>query len=65
MENEPLKPVKRVYHLARMVNRNGEVSPWCSKKPKAIDLSVATWTNRLDAVTCSKCIKNYKAEESK
>lgn len=53
-----MKPPKvRVYHMASKINENGDVSALCFARPRAINLSVATWTNRKDAVTCPKCIK--------
>ena len=47
------KPV----HMAKLVSRTGAVSPWCAATPKRINLTIATWTNRWEAVTCAKCLK--------
>jgi hypothetical protein len=39
------------------------VSALCFKRPRAIDLRVATWTNRDEAVTCPKCLAILAAKE--
>lgn len=46
----------RLRHLATLVSELG-VSARCFKKPRAIDMTIATWTTDLDAVTCPKCKK--------
>ncbi len=53
----------RIRHLARFVDEWGNVSPWCAKKPRALDMKKAIWTNRLDAVTCKRC-RDAKAAAS-
>ena len=50
-------PLRKVYHLAAMVNQRGGVSPLCARKPRAINLHRAMWTIRREAVTCAKCLK--------
>lgn len=46
----------KIVHLGHMLNqRSGAVSPLCAARPKSIDLSKETWTNRCEAVTCPKC----------
>lgn len=45
----------RVYHRAHLIDDEGNVSALCFKKPRAIDMRLATWTNRDEAVTCKKC----------
>ncbi len=47
----------KVYHMAALIDRNGNVSPLCAAKPKPINLKKATWTNRREAVTCPRCRK--------
>ena len=42
-------------HMAKHIRGNGDVSPLCAETPKAIDLSKESWTNRIEAVTCSEC----------
>lgn len=32
------------------------VSALCFKRPRAINLRVASWSNRVEAVTCKKCL---------
>ena len=48
----------RRVHLADKVNQHGGVSAFCSSsiRPRAINLRVATWTNRREAVTCEACL---------
>jgi hypothetical protein len=46
-----MKPV----HRAALIGPNGDVSALCSAKPRAIDPKKASWTNRDEAVTCSRC----------
>jgi hypothetical protein len=50
----PRKPKK--YHWGAKINANGDVSALCFEKPRAINLSRASWTNRKEAVTCPKCL---------
>lgn len=48
----------RVYHRAKHIGPNGEVSALCFKKPRAIDMSKrVTWTTNDAAVTCPACRK--------
>jgi len=42
-------------HMAKHIREDGMVSPLCAVKPRAINLSVATWTLRETAVSCKKC----------
>ena len=43
-------------HSADKINQSGGVSALCFKKPRAISLSVATWTIVDEQVTCRKCL---------
>ncbi len=45
----------RPVHMASLLNPNGDVSALCFAKPRPINLRVATWTNRREAVTCAVC----------
>jgi hypothetical protein len=47
---------ERTYHRAAKVDDKGRVSALCSPVPRAINMKVATWTNRDEAVTCTKCL---------
>jgi hypothetical protein len=47
---------KKTYHIFGLVNNKGGVSPLCADRPKALDLSRATWTFEWAAVTCPKCL---------
>ena len=49
-----LRPT-RIYHRGTKVNRNGKVTALCFARPRAIDMTRATWTISDDAVTCPKC----------
>ncbi len=52
---------KRVYHRAKLIAANGDVSPLCAEVPKALDLKKTCWTNRNEAVTCKKCLVKMAA----
>ncbi len=45
----------KVYHMAHKLDANGNVSALCFKTPRAINMSRASWTVRIRAVTCPKC----------
>lgn len=47
--------MSKICHLAKHFRSDGKVSALCAKKPRAINLKVALWTNREEAVTCGKC----------
>lgn len=49
------KKLKAV-HRGKFVDDDGHVSALCYARPRAIDLSKATWTNRDEAVTCTRCL---------
>ena len=49
----PIRP--RLVHRATLMRADGAASAMCFARPKPIDLSKATWTNRDEAVTCPKC----------
>lgn len=55
---QPMLPGKR-YHLARFVNAKGGVSPWCAKRPRAINLSKALWTICVEDANCKACLKAF------
>jgi len=46
----------KVCHLAKMIDKNGNVSPLCASTPRKINLAKESWTIRDDAVTCKKCL---------
>jgi hypothetical protein len=50
-----IQPRVKLYHSAKLFGSNGEVSPLCAKKPKALALPKALWTIDDAAVTCPKC----------
>ena len=47
---------RKIVHKASMIREDGETSALCFDPPRAINMRVATWTNRNEAVTCKKCI---------
>lgn len=52
-----VKPLEKVHHLARKVREDGAVSPWCAKRPRALNLAKELWTLREEGTTCAKCLK--------
>lgn len=55
------KTKPKVIHRARKIREDGAVSAACFATPRPINLQVATWTIRDDAVTCRKCIEARRA----
>jgi hypothetical protein len=49
-------PKPKAVHRGKFVDEDGNVSALCYARPRAIDLSKATWTNRDEAVTCKRCL---------
>ena len=45
------------YHMFDLVNHRGEVSALCFKKPRAINMKLASWTIAESAVTCRACLR--------
>lgn len=45
------------YHMADKIGPTGAVSALCFKKDRAINLKIALWTIRPEAVTCKKCLR--------
>ena len=49
---------EKARHRADKTNiETGAVSALCFKKPRAIDLKIASWTIRDEAVTCKQCLR--------
>ncbi len=48
------------YHKGAEMNQRGGVSALCFKRPRAIDLTQALWTNRDEAVICPDCLRILK-----
>jgi hypothetical protein len=46
----------KIYHRAKLISNNGDVSPLCAKIPRKLNLVKELWTNRDEAVTCHKCL---------
>lgn len=45
----------KIIHFAALVDPDGHVSPFCARRPRALDLSKESWTLRPEAVTCKRC----------
>ena len=50
------RPRAKIVHRASRIRSDGAVSALCFARPRPINLNVASWTNRDEAVTCKKCI---------
>jgi hypothetical protein len=50
-----VEPLRRLVHLASLVNCDGSVSARCYRRPRAINLKRATWTLDPRKVTCPRC----------
>ncbi len=61
-KDDPYRDDKK-YHMAELVRDGGKVSALCFKRPRAIDLDVALWTIRTEAVTCEKCLRILAARK--
>ena len=57
--DDPYNDIK-VYHKAKLIARDGGVSPLCAKTPRKLNLNKELWTTSDDAVTCKKCLKILK-----
>ena len=47
----------KIYHKGHLVDKDGNVSPLCAKKPRKINLSKELWAFVDSSVTCKKCLK--------
>lgn len=57
--NDPYRDRKK-YHMAKLIGDDGSVSALCSETPKPINLKVALWTLRKEAVTCRACLRKLE-----
>jgi hypothetical protein len=57
-------PRPKPVHRGAMVRPNGDVSSLCTKRPRVLDYSRETWTNRSEAVTCQRCRKRLEGEKA-
>jgi hypothetical protein len=48
--------VPKIYHRAKLISVNGDISPLCAKIPRKLNLAKELWTIRDEAVTCPKCL---------
>ena len=53
---------KRV-HKAVAVNQRGGVAALCSRVPRAVSMTQASWTLTDKFVTCPKCLEMLRLEE--
>lgn len=51
---------RKVYHMADKTDGRGAVSALCYKRPRPINLKIALWTLRADAVTCRACLARIR-----
>lgn len=58
-------PNPKIYHLAYRIDLRGKVSALCYKRPRAINLSQASWTLVDEEVTCKKCLKIIGSRDGK
>ena len=54
----------KIIHRAGLTNEKGQVSARCFKRPRPINLEIASWTIRDEAVTCKKCLRWMAAAAS-
>jgi hypothetical protein len=59
---QTIKP--KPIHMAKGLRDDGAVTALCFTRPRPINLKAATWTNRLSAVTCEKCLRSLHADSS-
>lgn len=52
---------QRIYHLAHKIRPDGDVSPWCAKKPRTLNLARESWVLDYDRSTCPRCKAAYRA----
>ncbi len=57
---DPYGDRPKKYHKAARFGGGGRVSALCSRRPRAINLTKASWTLRDEAVTCKKCLAIMK-----
>ena len=50
-------PKPRICHKGVRVRSDGAVSALCFKRPRAINMKIATWVYRDEAVTCPRCLE--------
>jgi hypothetical protein len=50
-------PLIRLRHKAAKIREDGHVSALCFEKPRAIDMTRASWVLLDGGVTCPKCLK--------
>ena len=54
----------KIYHRAKLISVNGDVSPLCAKTPRKINLAKELWTNRDEAVTCPRCLRIINSKKN-
>lgn len=55
--------MSKIYHKAKHIKENGDVSALCFKKPRKINLKKAHWVFSEEYVTCPKCKKILDREK--
>lgn len=54
----------KIVHRADKIRSSGAVSAFCFASPKPIDLGRSTWSNRDEAVTCSRCLRLIREKQA-
>lgn len=49
-------------HMGKLVDEHGNVSASCFDTARPINLTIASWTTRPQAVTCPKCLRILNAQ---
>ena len=59
---------EKIRHMAGKISQEGHISALCFKSPRPVNLKIASWTIRSEAVTCSRCLallpREIKAKET-
>ena len=56
---------EKVVHMAHQIRGDGAVKALCFRGNRPINMRVASWTNRAEAVTCKKCTRILKNDRDR
>ncbi len=51
---------RRIVHLGKLFNAEGQVSPLCASTPRALNLKHESWTVQPQYVTCFRCLAKVR-----
>ena len=57
----PTMNTPKVYHKAKLVSPEGDISPLCATNPRKLNLKKELWALNDNAVTCKQCLKRLRA----